>query len=337
MSAQVRGERRHKHRSNSSWAIAWRRFRRHKVALIGGSVILLFVLGAIFAPWITPYSFKSQELTLRFTAPSLTPLEGTNEAKCARERVLFWECGVHPFGTDDLGRDLFTRVLHGGRVSLLVGFLAALMSTVFGSLMGAFAAYTGGKIDAVISRLIDIMLSLPVFPLLLILTGLLSNRDVALGQFLTNALGGSKSIVVIITVIVTFTWMPIARLVRGEVLSLKRREFTDAARVLGGSHRRIILNHLLPNSMAVIIVQLTLMMGESILIESGLSFLGLGINPPAVSWGNMLSKAQGFFFFPNGIYTAFFPGLFIFLTVLCFNLLGDGLRDALDPRSVRGH
>lgn len=318
--------------STSAWGMAWRRFRRHKVALVGGTMIFLFVMAAIFAPFITPYDFTKLQLTQRFQAPGL---ESSTGAQCVRDSVLLWECGVHPFGTDDLGRDLLTRVFHGGRVSLLVGFVAATLAILIGTMVGATAAYSGGMIDSAISRLIDIMLSLPVFPLLLILTGLLIGRDLPFGQWLETTFGTAKSVVVIISVIVLFNWMATARLVRGEILSLKQREFADAARALGGSHFRIISRHLLPNAMAVVIVQLTLMMGEAILIESGLSFLGLGINPPEVSWGNMLSKAQGFFFFPNGIYTAVFPGLFIFLSVLCFNLLGDGLRDALDPRSIQ--
>jgi len=323
---------RRRNKSTSAWGMAWQRFRRHKVALVGGTMITLFLLAAIFSPFITPYDFSSLQLTQRFQAPGLENISG---AKCVRDSVLFWECGVHPFGTDDLGRDLLTRVFHGGRVSLLVGFLSATLAILIGTVVGATAAYSGGVIDSVISRIIDIMLSLPVFPLLLILSALLIGRDLPFGQWLEAVFGSGKTVVVIITVIVIFNWMATARLVRGEILSLKQREFADAARALGGSHFRIIARHLLPNAMAVVIVQLTLMMGEAILIESGLSFLGLGITPPEVSWGNMLSKAQGFFFFPNGIYTAVFPGLFIFLSVLCFNLLGDGLRDALDPRSIR--
>jgi len=322
-------------RATSSWALAWQRFSRHKVGIAGGAVVLFFAIVALGAPWISPYDFRDQNRLLRFSTPTLELSTRMSSEKCLVENTLLWACGIHPFGTDQLGRDTLTRVLYGGRVSLLVGFVGALLSTVLGSLLGAFSAYIGGKVDVVISRLIDIMLSMPQIPLLLILSALLNNRQVALGQVLDGLLGGSKSVVIIITVFILFYWMATARLVRGEVLSLKQREFSDAARALGSSHLRIILHHLLPNAMAVIIVQFSLMMGEAILVESGLSFLGLGIQPPAVSWGNMLSGAQGFLFHTNGIYMAVFPGLFIFLTVLCFNLLGDGLRDALDPRSVR--
>jgi peptide/nickel transport system permease protein len=322
-------------RSPSSWRLAWRRFRRHKLALIGGTVILLLLLSAILAPWLTPHEFSGYNLSTVFKAPMTQVPSANPTLDCLRPAVLFWECGLYPLGTDDLGRDILTRVLHGGRVSLLVGFIAALATTLLGSLLGAMAAYHGGRLDALISRFIDIMLSIPTFPLLLILTGLLAAKDSPLASVLDQILGPNKSIFIIIVVIVSLSWMATARLVRGEILSLREREFTEAARAVGASHTRIIVHHLLPNAMAVIIVQATLMVGEAILIESGLSYLGLGIQPPAVSWGNMLSRAQDFFIYPNGFYSALFPGLFIFLTVLCFNFVGDGLRDALDPRSRR--
>jgi peptide/nickel transport system permease protein len=339
-------------RSPSTWQLVWRRFRRHKLAILGTSVVLLFILLAIFAPWLSPYDFTYQNRHLllrqcgelpagqigspRPCAPSFAiPQDPQLVGECVRPAVLFWPCGVHPFGTDDLGRDLLTRVLHGGRISLTVGFVAALVATLLGTLLGGIAAYFGGPLDAVLSRFTDMMLSVPTLPLLLILTGLLASRDVPLTDYLGQVFGSSKSVFVIIVVIVVLSWMSTARLVRGEVLSLRERDFTEAAHSIGASHARIILRHMLPNAIAVVIVQATLQVGDAILTESGLSFLGLGIQPPAVSWGNMLAGAQDFVFTPNGIYMAFFPGLFIFLTVLCFNFLGDGLRDALDPRGKR--
>lgn len=326
-------------RSESAWQLAWRRFRRHRLALLGGSVITIFLLMAIFAPWLTPYDFSRQNRRLGFSAPNLTVATDSEDLrlrdKCVRPRVLFWKCTVHPFGTDDLGRDIVARVMHGARVSLLVGFVAALTATLIGSLLGAFAAYFSGYLDSAISRFIDIMLSIPQLPLLLILVGLLNASDVAFTRFLDDFLGQSKSIAVIIIVIIALSWMGVARLVRGEILSLRERDFIEAAKALGVSNIRIILRHLLPNTSHVIIVQATLLVGEAILIESGLSFLGLGIQPPAVSWGRMLAGAQEFLYWPNGIYSALFPGLFIFLTVLCFNFIGDGLRDALDPRGFQ--
>jgi peptide/nickel transport system permease protein len=317
----------------SYWRGAWRRFTRHRLAVFGGLVLLVFILGAVFAPLLTPYDYARQNRRNMFAAPSFSvPTEERLIGKCERPAVLWFKCGMHPFGTDDLGRDILARVLQGGRVSLTVGFIAAAVSTLLGTIIGATAGYLGGFFDAVIGRCIEIMLSIPQLPLLLILVGLLANPEVRLAALLSEALGDSKSIVIIISVIIVLSWMSTARLVRGQILSLREREFVEAAKGIGASRARIIFRHLLPNVASIIIVQATLMTGEAILIESGLSFLGLGIQPPAVSWGNMLSRAQGFLYYPNGIYIALFPGLFIFMTVLCANFLGDGLRDALDPR-----
>jgi len=323
-------------KSESAFQMTWRRFRRHKIAMFGSSVILILVLMAVLAPNISPYNPARGDLTLIRKAPSLEAPELTRlERGCVAEQVLIWKCGVHPFGTDDLGRDILTRVMYGARVSLMVGFIAAILGTIIGTLLGAIAAFWGGTLDSVISRFVEIMLSIPQLPLLLIIVGLLSNPNLSITQFLREWLGPSQSIFIIITVIILLSWMAITRLVRGEILSIREREFVDAARSLGFSKPRIILKHLLPNVSHVIIVQTTLQVGEAILIESGLSFLGLGIRPPAVSWGNMLANAQGFLYYENGIFIALFPGIFIVITVLAFNFLGDGLRDALDPRAVR--
>ena len=319
--------------AESYWRTAWRRFRRHRLAMAGGVVLLLLILSAIFAPWLSPYDYARQNRRNMFAAPELEGSTADIEPeKCERGRVLFWKCGMHPFGTDDLGRDILTRVMYGGRVSLLVGFSAALMSTMLGTLIGATAGYLGGATDAVASRFVDIMLSIPQLPLLLILAGLLANPEVRLAAMLSDLLGDAKSIVIIIVVIILLSWMSTARLVRGQILSLREFDYVEGARAVGAGRGRIIFRHLLPNVTSIVIVQATLMTGEAILIESGLSFLGLGIQPPAVSWGNMLSRAQGFLYYPNGVYIALFPGLFILLTVLCANFVGDGLRDALDPR-----
>jgi peptide/nickel transport system permease protein len=320
----------------AGWKMTWRRFRRHKVAMIGGSIILVFIFLAIFAPLISPYDPARSNLTLIRTAPSFdAPLEPTLARGCNTTQALLWKCGVHPFGTDDLGRDILTRVMYGGRVSLLVGFVAAIAGSIIGTLFGAIAALWGGAADSIISRFVEIMLSIPQLPLLLIIVGILSNPSLALTIRLKDMFGDSLSIVIIISVIVALSWMGITRLVRGEILSLREREYVDAAHALGFSKLRIIVRHLIPNVSHVIIVQTTLQVGEAILVESGLSFLGLGIQPPAVSWGSMLALAQSYLFYPNGVFIAFFPGIFIILTVLAFNFLGDGMRDALDPRSVQ--
>jgi peptide/nickel transport system permease protein len=323
-------------RATSTWRLVWTRFKNHRLALLGGGVIFLFVLAGIFAPWISPYDPSRSNLRLRFSAPSLhAPEDPRVLPRCARPRgILGWPCGVHPFGTDDLGRDVLTRVLFGGRVSLLVGFSAGIGATLFGGLLGATSAYLGRWLDVILCRLVDTLLSVPQFPLLLILSGLLATRESALALAISEALGPAKSIVIIILVITSLSWMSAFRLVRGEVLSLKEREFILASKAIGASFARTVFRHLLPNAGHVLIVQATLMVGEAILIEAGLSFLGLGIQPPAVSWGNMLTRAQEYLYYPNGIFLALFPGLFIFMTVLCFNFVGDGLRDALDPRST---
>lgn len=321
-------------RPTSAFFLAWSRFRRHRLALFGGTMIVILGLSAALAPYLSPYEPARSNLRLRFSPPTVRPPEDPRALpRCVRARgALGWPCGIHPFGTDDLGRDILTRVLHGGRVSLLVGFSAGVGSTLLGGLLGAGVAYVGRTVDVLISRFADTMLSIPQFPLLLILSGLLASREVPFAVYLSEVLGPAKSIVIIILVITALSWMPAFRLIRGEVLSLREREFALAAKAVGASPVRIILRHLLPNAFHILIVQSTLMVGEAILIESGLSFLGLGIQPPAVSWGNMLSRAQEFLYYPNGIYIALFPGIFIFLTVLCFNFVGDGLRDAFDPR-----
>jgi peptide/nickel transport system permease protein len=193
--------------SPSTWRLAWRRFRRHKLAIVGSVVILVLMLGAVLAPWLTPYDITDYNLQKLFGPPSLTvPEDPLLAGPCIRPAVLFWKCGMHPFGTDDLGRDILSRVLHGGRVSLLVGFVAAIASTLLGSALGALAAYFAGRLDTLISRFTDIMLSIPTFPLLLILTGLLANRDLPLSAYLSDVLGPAKSIVIIITVIVALSW-----------------------------------------------------------------------------------------------------------------------------------
>jgi peptide/nickel transport system permease protein len=274
------------------WQIAWRRLRRHRLAMGGLAVIALLILAAVFAPWIAPYRFEQIDLTNRF-APPFT--------------------GRHWLGTDDLGHDVFTRLLYAGRVSLVVGFAAALSAVALGTLVGVVAGYYGGVVDNVLMRLTDIVLTLPVFGVLLLL-----------GRYF----GGG--ILPIVAIIGLFGWTVAARLVRGEILRLKGQDFAEAARALGASETRIIFRHLLPNAMAPIIVAATLDVGGAILTEAALSYFGVGIQPPIPSWGNMLQNAQSYLW--TAPWLAFWPGMMIFLTVLCFNFFGDGLRDALDPR-----
>lgn len=276
----------------SMWRQVLRRFSKNRLAVIGAFVIGLMSLTALLTPLIAPYPFDAIDLLNVKSPPSAT----------------------HWLGTDELGRDALTRIMYGSRVSLSVGLLATGFSTVIGILLGSLAGYFGGAVDNVIMRLVDVMLSFPSMFLLIIL-----------GTFFTmNVLG-------IVVVIGGLGWMGTARLVRGEFLSLRQQEFTEAARALGLPRRRIIFRHLLPNAMASVIVAATLGVGGAILTESALSYLGVGIQPPTPSWGNMLMNAQAYV--TDAPWLAIFPGLFILVTVLAFNFVGDGLRDALDPRS----
>lgn len=275
------------------WTLAWRRFRRHRLALAGIGVIAVLATAAVLANVISPYNPTKTNL--------LEMLEGPSAA--------------HPMGTDELGRDLMARILHGGRVSLAVGILAVALAVTIGSAVGAVAGYRGGWIDNMLMRLVDFMIALPSIFVLILLATIYGTSPVTL----VFVIGGLR-------------WMGTARQVRGAFLALREREFIEAARCLGASPSRIVLRHLLPNAVGPIIVAATLGISGAILTESSLSYLGLGIQPPVASWGNMLRNAQDQMV--RAPWTAVFPGLMIFLTVLAVNYVGDGLRDALDPRKV---
>ena len=274
--------------------LAWRRFRRHKLAMISLIILVLMTLAVVFAPWIAPYSPEKQHLTDVLKGP----------------RSQF------PIGTDTLGRDQLSRLLYGGRISLAVGAGVALLSGLFGTFVGAVAGYFGGRLDNLLMRITDLFLSIPLLVLLIIGAKLF---------------GGSVTDIVL--VLSLFFWMPLARIVRGMFLSLKQKEFVEAARAVGASDRRIITKHLLPNCMGPIIVNLTLAVAVAILTESVLSFLGFGVKPPTPTWGNMLFDSKNVT--TVAPWTVFFPGLMIFVTVVCVNFLGDGLRDAFDPTQRR--
>ena len=279
----------------------WKRFRRHPGAIAGSVIFLILIALCIFAP-LSPYDPEVSNMDERYQPPS-------------------WS---HPMGTDALGRDLLTRVLYGGRISLLVGLLVIGISISIGVPVGALAGYYGGTLDTILMRITDTFLTLPTLLVLILLSAILREVDFPLIE--------RNSVLTIGLVIGILSWMIFARLVRASFLTIRELDFVAATRALGGSDARIILRHILPNSIGPIIVEATLEMGYAIIEESGLSFLGFGIQPPTPSWGNLLSNAQeNFTKYP---WLAIFPGLMIFLAIISVNYIGDGLRDAVDPYKV---
>jgi peptide/nickel transport system permease protein len=279
----------------------WRRFRKHRIAPIGAVVIILLGLVAIFANLIAPAdpNFIDQA---HWNGYPLAP-------------------GVagHLLGTDENGRDLLSRLIFGARISLTVALVSVFLEISIGTVLGAIAGYYGGWIDFVIMRITDVVLSIPLLPLLLVLTAIVA----------ATSNKASLNFLSIVLIIGFLSWPAVARIVRASFLSLREREYAEAARALGNSDNRIIFRHLLPNAVAPIIVQATLEIANIIILESTLSFLGFGIQPPTASWGNMLANASSNMTIAPWV--AIFPGLCILITVLAINYLGDGLRDALDP------
>jgi peptide/nickel transport system permease protein/oligopeptide transport system permease protein len=296
--------------------IAWLRLTRDKVALAGAGVIVLLVLTAIFAPVVValfghpPLEFHYEEIDPDLQI-SPKPFGGISVQ--------------YPFGVEPInGRDVFSRVVYGARISLLIAFLATLLSVLIGTVLGVIAGYVGGWVDTVISRTMDVFLAFPLILFAIALAGVIP--DTAFGLS-----GDTLRITLLVFIIGFFSWPYIGRIIRGQTLSLREREFVDAARSLGATTPRILFTELLPNLVAPILVYATLLIPTNILFEAALSFLSVGVRPPTPTWGGMLSEATSWFqIAPNFM---LFPGLAIFVTVLAFNLFGDGLRDALDPRS----
>jgi len=286
-----------------------RRFRRHRLAVMSGVLLVLMVLACLAAPLIASIlgqDVDAVDLFNRFGEPS----------------------PKNPLGTDELGRDLLLRLLYGGRVSLFVGLVGAIAAATIGTVIGVVAGYAGGKIDAFLMRFTDAIIALPLLPLLIILAAL-DFTKIGLPAGLMRSSAGS--LYIILGIIALVGWTTVARLVRGATLSVRERDYVRAALALGAGPVRIVTRHILPNVVSPIIVATTLSVGNVILIESILSFLGLGIQPPLPSWGNMLTNAQELIWQAPAL--AIWPGLLIFITVIAFNFLGDGLQDALDPRS----
>jgi peptide/nickel transport system permease protein len=291
-------------RQFSPWLDAWRRFRRHRLALVSGIVLLAMILAVLCAPLFWKVAINDIDFTARMQTPT-------------------WN---HPFGTDDLGQDLFARMLYGGRISLAVGLSAMMVAMTVGTVIGAVAGMSRRWVGPALMWLTDLFLSLPALPLLLLVIYLF--RDTLKAAFGTE--GGV--FVMIVVVIGGLRWMPVARLVRAQFLSLREKEFVEAARALGATRLRQVVRHILPNALGPVIVAATIDVAAAIIAESTLSFLGLGFPPDIPTWGRILYDAKDYL--DIAPHWALFPGAAIFLTVLSINFIGDGLRDALDPRKV---
>jgi peptide/nickel transport system permease protein len=290
--------------SDSLWAEAWRRFRRHRLAMFGICVLGVIVLAVLAGPVVYRVPINEIDFKAKLRGPSL----------------------AHPLGTDDLGQDLLARMLYGGRISLAVGVAAMLIAISVGTAIGAVSGYAGGPTDHVLMRVTDLFLSLPQLPLLLLIVYLF--RDL-----LKRWLGPEAGVfILIVAVIGGLRWMPVARLVRAQFLSIREKEFVEAARGLGAPPLRQVARHILPNALGPVIVAGSLDVATAIIAESSLSFLGLGFPPDIPTWGRLLFDAKDNLDFAP--HWAIFPGTAIFLTVLSINYIGDGLRDALDPRKV---
>ena len=291
-------------RVETLWSESWRRFRKHRLATVGMVVLLVMVVAVLVGPFVYKVPINEIDFKAKLKAPSWT----------------------HPLGTDDLGQDLLARMLYGGRISLAVGVAAMLIAIIAGTLIGAVAGQMGGATDHALMRLTDLFLSLPQLPLLLLLAYLFRDS-------LKKVLGPEMGVfMLMVFVIGGLRWMPVARLVRAQFLSLREKEFVEAARSLGAPAFRQVVRHILPNALGPVIVAGTIDVAAAIIAESSLSFLGLGFPPDIPTWGRILFDAKDNLDFAP--HWALFPGTAIFLTVLSINYIGDGLRDALDPRKV---
>ncbi len=283
---------------------AWRRFRKHRLALASLVVLTLLVLSVLVGPLLWRLAINDIDFAAQLKPPSLD----------------------HPFGTDDLGQDILARLMYGGRISLAVGLAAMIVAALVGILVGATAGMSRGRVDAFLMWLADLFLSLPQLPLLLLIIYLFR-------ETLKSALGPEGGVfILVVAVIGGLRWMPVARLVRAQFLSIREKEFVEAARALGASRLRLVIRHILPNALGPVIVAGTIDVANAIIAESTLSFLGLGFPPDIPTWGRVLFDAKDYL--DVAAYWALFPGSLIFLAVLSINFVGDGLRDALDPRRV---
>lgn len=284
----------------SPGVLALRRLRKNKLAMVGLGVLIFMILFSFIGPFFTPYNHDTMNFAMKKQPPSMDYL----------------------LGTDLIGRDILTRLMYAGRISLIIGFVAVIIEIVVGGVVGAIAGYYGGWVDTIIMRIVDIFLCIPYLPILIILGAILSDNDV----------GPNVRIFFVMLMLGMLSWPSIARLVRGQILTLREQEFMQAAEALGLKDSRKIFKHLIPNVIPSIIVSATLGIGGAILSESALSYLGMGVTPPSASWGNMIQAVNNFTDLMQRPWLWVPPGVCILLTVVAINLLGDGLRDALDPK-----
>lgn len=284
------------------WRIAWDRFRKNKVAVVGASMFIIIIIAVIMVPILSPYDISEFKLEDKELAPS----------------------AKHWLGTDEQGRDVLLRLFVGGRISILVGLMAAGVSVILGSLVGGIAGYYGGRVDDLLMRIAEIIYSIPFTPTVISISAALMWR-----------VSSETKMYFVMLLIGILSWPGLARMVRGQILSLREQEFMQATEILGISDTSKIIRHLLPNTLAFIIVSATLGMAGAILTEAGLSFLGLGVTPPTPTWGNMVERARDTNVFRSMQWLWIPPGIMIMLTVVSINLLGEGLRDAFDPKEIR--
>ncbi|MFY9175972.1 MAG: oligopeptide ABC transporter permease [Caldicoprobacterales bacterium] len=284
------------------WRVAWERFRKNKVAITGAIIFLTIVLLVIIVPILSPYKISEFELSNKNLPPS----------------------SKHWLGTDEQGRDVLLRVFYGGRISILIGLITALITVVIGATVGAISGFYGGRVDNFLMRFTEIIYSLPFMPIMITLSFALMWR-----------VPSEQKLFMVMVILAIISWPGLARLVRGQILSLREQDFIVATTALGLSNRSKIFKHLLPNTLSYIIVTATLEMASAILTEASLSFLGLGVIPPTPTWGNMIERARDIKVFSSLPWLWIPPGILIILTVVSINLLGEGLRDAFDPKEIR--
>ena len=325
-------------KSRGPWTDAWRRLIRNKAAVVGLIVIIGFILAAIFAPQITPYTYAEQNYLAVNTAPQWVIDLFPKMAAMGTENGYVRVNNDYYLGTDNVGRDLFTRIVYGARISLSVAFIGPLTSLLVGTIYGMVSGYVGGRVDTIMMRFVDIMYAFPTLLLIILMMAFFrasfTQSEAGTLAYRLNKIDAAFGGMLFIFIGIGLTsWMDTARLARGQVLSLREKEFIEAAESIGVSDRGILFRHILPNIMGPVIVRESLAIPRYISTEAFLSFIGLGVNPPTPSWGNMISEgAQAVKSYPN---QAIFPALALFLLMFAFNFLGDGLRDALDPRATK--